>query len=193
MWLVLVFEWKDMSFCFYFFLWWVGLCEVVILSADDWICVFVLSGWGALHRVLLAVGDARSYTQVEVFVGVLSNSYSLGLGVLWQSTVLVSAVTLQRLRAWFMARECRFHRLFVMALKEIKTNTQKQKTRIKRGDPDKWQIQNQSNNNKNNGIYTYTYTTINKTKAAPLKKIKFKRLTWWVKETKYNINLLQQN
>jgi len=34
-----------------------------------------------------------------------------------------------------MAREYRFHRLFVIALKEIKTNTQKQKTRIKRGRP----------------------------------------------------------
>jgi len=79
----------------------VGLCEVVILSADDWICVFVLLlfGQGVLHRFLLAVGDAGSYTQVEVFVGVLTDSYSLGLVILWQSSVLVSVVTLQRLRA----------------------------------------------------------------------------------------------
>ena len=40
-----------------FFLWWARLTEVVILSADDWVYIFVLLfRWGVLHRVLLVVG-----------------------------------------------------------------------------------------------------------------------------------------
>ena len=38
--------------------WWAGLSEVVILSADDWVCIFVLFVvWiGFLHRVLQVAG-----------------------------------------------------------------------------------------------------------------------------------------
>ena len=43
-----------------------------------------------------------------------------------------SALLLQRLRAQFLAREWRFHRWYVMGLKGIKTNTQKEK---KKGKP----------------------------------------------------------
>ena len=43
------------------------------------------------------LGDAR-FIEVEAFMGMLTNKYSLGLGVLWQSRVL-SALPLQRLWA----------------------------------------------------------------------------------------------
>ena len=48
-----------------------------------------------------------------------------GLDVLWYCRVLESVLPLQRLRvSWPLARS-RFHRWFVMALSEIKINTQK--------------------------------------------------------------------
>ena len=41
-----------------FFLWWARLSEVVILSADDWVCIFVffVVWMRVLHRLLLVVG-----------------------------------------------------------------------------------------------------------------------------------------
>ena len=42
-----------------------------------------------------------------------------------------SALLLQRLRAQSLAKEWRFHKWFVMALKGIKTNTLKQETKCK--------------------------------------------------------------
>ena len=47
-----------LSFCLFVFLWWARLNEVVILSADDWVCIFLclLFRGGILHRVLLVVG-----------------------------------------------------------------------------------------------------------------------------------------
>ena len=42
-------------------------------------------------------------------------------------------------------QEQRFHKWLVMALRESKTNIQKQETRDE--PPDKWQLQNQANNN----------------------------------------------
>ena len=42
-----------------------------------------------------------------------------------------SALLLQRLRAQSLAKEWRFHKWFVMALKGIKTNTQKEKRKGK--------------------------------------------------------------
>ena len=41
-----------------FFLWRARLSEVVILSADDWVCIFfcLLFRWSILHRMLLLVG-----------------------------------------------------------------------------------------------------------------------------------------
>ena len=58
-----------------FFLWWARLSDGIILSADDWVCIFVLFfRWG--------LGDAWSCIQVVSFVWVLTIWYSLGL-VLW--------------------------------------------------------------------------------------------------------------
>ena len=128
-WLLFVLWWKEVSF-FFFFLslmirtlwggdpvcWWLGLCFYLVFFFFFW--------WGILHWVLLEVWQA------EAFVGVLTNKYSLGLGVLWQSRVL-SVLPLQRLWAWSLAREVRFHRWFVMALKKIKTNTLKEETKCK--------------------------------------------------------------
>jgi len=47
---------------------------------------------------------------------------------------------LQRLRAQSLAREVRFHRWFVMALKGIKTNTLKHETKGKPQTNDKFKI-----------------------------------------------------
>ena len=68
-----------------FFLWWARLSEVVILSADDWVCIFVLFVVWMRHPAQGATGefvDARSCIQVASFVWVLTIWYSLGLA-LW--------------------------------------------------------------------------------------------------------------
>ena len=81
-----------------FFLWWVRLREVVILPANDWVCIFacLLFRWGVLHRVLLLVGWCR-VLYPSGFVWVLTAWDSRGL-VLWKSRVLESMLPLQRLR-----------------------------------------------------------------------------------------------
>ena len=60
---------------------------------------------------------------------VLTNYYSLDLGVFLQSRFLLSVLPFQRLRAQILTRKVRFHRWFVMAIKGIKTNTLKQETK----------------------------------------------------------------
>ena len=52
----------------------------------------------------------------------------------------VSAPT-SKAQGLISGQEQRFHKWFVMALSEIKTNIQKWET------PDKWQLENQENNN----------------------------------------------
>ena len=64
--------------------WWARLNEVVILSADDWVCIFIVC---CLDEVSCTgcywwLGDAGSCTQVVSFVWVLTIWYSLVL-VLW--------------------------------------------------------------------------------------------------------------
>ena len=53
-----------------------------------------------------------------------------------------------------MVRELRFHKPFVMALKWIKTNTEKQKNKTKQETLDKWKIRNQT---ENKGIDIHTH------------------------------------
>ena len=74
------------------------------------LCFCLLFGWGILNWLLLALGCARSCIQVEAFVRVLTNWYSLELGVLWQSRVLESALSFWWLRVWSLVREFRFHK-----------------------------------------------------------------------------------
>ena len=110
------------------------VCEVIILSAHDLVCVFGLVFVHCLDETSCTgccwkLGNAGSSMQVVAFVGVLTNTYSLGLGVHWLSRVLEGALPLQRFRAQSLAGELRFHKWFVMALKGIKTNTRKQKTK----------------------------------------------------------------
>ena len=67
-------------------LWWAKLCEVVILCADDWVCIFVLFFF-CLGEVFCTgcywwLGDAGSCIQVVSFVWVLTIWHSLGLA-LW--------------------------------------------------------------------------------------------------------------
>ena len=48
--------WLDLYFCL-FLPWWKRPSDVVILSAEDWVYIFILLfRWGVLHRVLLVVG-----------------------------------------------------------------------------------------------------------------------------------------
>ena len=68
-----------------FFLWWARMSEVEILSADDWVCVFVL--FVVLDEVSCTgcywwLGDARSCIPVVSFVWVLSIWYPASVGSL---------------------------------------------------------------------------------------------------------------
>ena len=70
-----------LSFCLFVclsFLWWTKLSEVVILSADDWVCICFVC---CLNEVSCRgcywwLGDARSCNQVVSFVWVLTIWYS---------------------------------------------------------------------------------------------------------------------
>ena len=77
---------------------------MVILSADDWVCIFVFCLVCVLDEASCTgcywqLGDAGSCIQVVAFVGVLTIRCSLGLGFLWYSRVLESVLPLQRLKA----------------------------------------------------------------------------------------------
>ena len=110
-WLLFVLWWKEISFLF-FPLWWAGPYEVAVLFAEDWVCVFILfffgGGEASYTGCCWQLGDARCI-QVEAFMGILTNKYSLGLGGLQRSRLL-SVLPLQRFWAWSLAREVRFHR-----------------------------------------------------------------------------------
>ena len=84
--------------------------------------------WGILYQVLLVVGWFESYIQVVSFVWVFTIWYSLGL-VLWQSRALELVLPLQRLRVWSLVRIEDSTTGFVLALSEIKTQTQNQETK----------------------------------------------------------------
>ena len=70
-----------LSFCLFVclsFLWWTKLSEVVILSADDWVCICFVC---CLNEVSCTgcywwLGDARSCNRVVSFVWVLTIWYS---------------------------------------------------------------------------------------------------------------------
>ena len=95
--------------------------------------------WGILHRKLLVVGwwrvlyssDFLCVTSHYLTPPRVSSLVIYGLGV--------SAPT-PKAQGLIPGQEWRFHKWFVMALSEIKTNVQKQE--IKRWTPDKWQLQN---------------------------------------------------
>ena len=93
-------------FCL-FFLWWERLNEVVILSAGDWVCIFVLFVVQTRHPAQGATGDwvmlGLVFKWSVSFVWVLTIWYSLGLVLCW-SRVLESMLPLQRLRAWSLVR-----------------------------------------------------------------------------------------
>ena len=105
---------------------------MVILLDDNWIWVFVLFAICVRSPVLGTVNiwvRPGSFIKVEAFVEVLTNYYSLDLGVFLQSRFFLSVLLFQRLRAQILAREVRFHRWFVMVINGIKTNTLKQETK----------------------------------------------------------------
>ena len=63
------------------FLWWSRLSGVVILSADDWVCIFCCCclAEASCTGCYWWLGDARACIQVVSFVWVLTIWYSLGL------------------------------------------------------------------------------------------------------------------
>ena len=71
----------ELLFVCLFFLWWARLSEVVILSADDWACIYVflllLFRWGSCTGCYWWLGEARACIQVVSFVWVLTIWYSL--------------------------------------------------------------------------------------------------------------------
>ena len=93
----------DFLFGCLFFLWWARLSEVVILSADYLVCIFILF-------VVQMRCPTQGATDDWVMAGlvfkwfplwVLTIWYSLRL-VLWWSGCLESVLPLQRLRAWYL-------------------------------------------------------------------------------------------
>ena len=95
----------DFLFGCLFFLWWARLSEVVILSADYLVCIFILF-------VVQMRCPTQGATDDWVMAGlvfkwfplwVLTIWYSLRL-VLWWSGCLESVLPLQRLRAWSLVR-----------------------------------------------------------------------------------------
>ena len=77
----------------------------------------LLFRWGVLHRVLLVVG----WCWVLYSSGSLCVSFHYFLGI--------SAPT-PKAQGFISGQEWRFHKWFVMALSEIKTNTQNQITKV---------------------------------------------------------------
>ena len=102
-------EWGGNPVC-----WWLGL----------YFCFGLLFRWGVLHRVLLVVGwcwvlYSSDFLYVSSHYLILPRDSSLvdwGLGV--------SAPT-PKAQSLILGQEQRFHKWFVMALREIKTNNQK--------------------------------------------------------------------
>jgi len=103
-------EWGGNLVC-----WWLGLYICFVCCLDEASCTGFY--WW--------LGDAGSCILVVSFVGVLIIWYSLGL-FLWYYRVLESVLPLQDL---ISGQELRFHKWFVMALSEIKTNIQKRETK----------------------------------------------------------------
>ena len=63
--------WRSELFFVFVFPLCTGLCEVVILSADNWVCIFVLFIVWMRHPAQ-SDANARSCIQVVSFVGVLT-------------------------------------------------------------------------------------------------------------------------
>ena len=138
--------------------WWLGLCFCLVCCLGEKSCT------GCCWKL----GFAGSCIQVEAFVEVITNQYSLGLRVLWQPRFLESMLPLQRLMAWSLAGELKFHKWFVLALKGVKS-THKNKTKGKPQIYGKYKIRQIIAEIME---YTHTYTHINKTKTVQKRKYK---------------------
>ena len=108
-------EWGSNPVC-----WWLGLYFCFACCLDEVSCYWWL-------------GDARSCIQVVSFVWVLTIWYSLGL-VLWYSRDVESvesgvSLSTPKAQGLISHQEHRFHKWFITALSEIKTNIQKQETK----------------------------------------------------------------
>ena len=113
-----------------FLFWRSRLRVVVILSADDWVHIFALFvfRWGILHMVLLVVG----WCQVLYSSGFLwVNSHYLILPRVSSLVFYGPGVSspFPKAQGLISVQEQGFHQWFVMALSEIKTNTQKWETK----------------------------------------------------------------
>ena len=106
-------EWGGNPVC-----WWLGLYFCFVCCLDEVSCTGCY--WW--------LGDARSCIQVVSFVWVLTIWYSLGL-VLWLSGVLESVLPLPMAHGLISGQKWRFHKWFIMALSEIKTNIQNRETK----------------------------------------------------------------
>ena len=148
-------EW-DM--CWVFFpLWWARLSEVIILSDDDWVCIFIclLFGWCVLLRVLLVVW----WYQVLYSSGFLCGS-SHYLILPRVSSLVVYAIGVSaptpKSQGFISGQEWRSHRWFLTALNEIRTNTQS------------WETEDEP---QTNGSYKIRQTIIKIMAYTPISKI----------------------
>ena len=113
-----------------FFLWWARLSEVVILYADDLVCIFaffvVYLRWpaqGATFDGWYWVLYSSGFLCVSFHSFILPKASSL---VVWGLGVCAATPKAQGL---ISGQDQRFHKWFVMALSEIKTNIPKQETK----------------------------------------------------------------
>ena len=125
----------------------------------------LLFRWGVLHRVLLVVG----WCQVLYSSGFLCVSSHYLILPRVSSLVVYSlgvSVPIPKAQGLISGQEWRFHKWFVMALREIKTNIQRRETK------------DESQTNGSYKIrqiiimimgYTYTYTPISKIKTVQQK------------------------
>ena len=106
-------EWGGHPVC-----WWFGLYFCFVCCLDEASCTGCY--W--------SLGNAGSCVQVVSFLWVFTIWYSLGL-VLWLSRLLESVLPLPTAQGLISGQERRFHKWFVMALRESKTNIQKWETK----------------------------------------------------------------
>ena len=150
-----------------FFLWWASLSEMVILSADDLVCILVclLFRCSVLHRVLLVVGWCHVLYS-RGFLCVISHYFILPkVSSLVVLDLGVSAPTL-KVQGFISGQEQIFHKWFVMELRESKTNIQKWETKDEPQTNGSYRIRQIIIKN---GIYIYTYTPMSKVKTVQQK------------------------
>ena len=139
----------------------------------------LLIRWGILHRMLLVVG----WCWVSFSSGFLcvSSHYLILPGV--SSLIIYSlgvSAPIPKVQGLISSQEQRFHKSFVMALREIKTNTQKRESKDEPQTNGSYKIRQIIIKMMEYAQYIYTHK---QSQNSPT-NIKYRKLTWWTKGTK---------